>query len=187
MDNIDVAAHLAAAYTTVSAQVVFYASLLGITSVAWRVSSGDPPKAVRCQSAEARLAADKPGVLKWLVDGAVKWYSTKDLKRNMPPQVKAASKEYFADQDSFGEFLSACCDIDEDAKEPTSRMLAAYRTWALDAGVDGKMDSKRLSSIMRLKGFDKRVLRWNGANSNCYVGVCLKDSPLLVAHDALDG
>lgn len=48
---------------------------------------------------KTRLAADKQGVLRWLVEGSMKWYASRDLKWKMPPQVREMTDSYFCDQD----------------------------------------------------------------------------------------
>jgi P4 family phage/plasmid primase-like protien len=66
------------------------------------LASGEQPtktKRHRDNQLKARLAADKQGVLRWLVEGSMKWYASRDLKWKMPPQVREMTDSYFCDQD----------------------------------------------------------------------------------------
>ena len=123
---------------------------------------------------KTKLAADHKGILKWLVDGAVKWYAARDLKRNAPPQVKEAIAEYFKEQDTFGEFLSTYCSVVEGEKVPASELLESYRVWASENGADSRVDAKQLSSWMRLKGFEKKYTRVGNRACQCFIGLHLR-------------
>lgn len=77
------------------------------------------------------------------------------------------------EDDRFRAFMLACCDGCADAKEPTSRLLAAYHAWAAAMGVPGKMDYKRLGAQMTRMGYQVKVVRHQGKRTNCYMGVRL--------------
>jgi hypothetical protein len=58
-------------------------------------------------------------------------------------------------------------------------MLDAFKGWAAETGMDeGKTDCRRLSALMRLKGFERKVVRWGRSKMTtvCYVGLHLKNN-----------
>ena len=69
------------------------------------------------------------GVLRWLVDGAVAWYKSKDLKRNAPAKVTDFSRKYFEEQDRLTAFLRARCVLGEEHEIATSFFLTEYNRW----------------------------------------------------------
>ena len=85
-------------------------------------------------------------------------------------RVKAFSKTYFEEQDVVGAFIGQCCELGDDKRVSTSVLLDAFNAWSDEK----RLNSKALAAAMRGKGFEKKVLRVSGVNTNCYVGLCLK-------------
>ena len=79
-----------------------------------------------------------------------------------------SSRQYFFDQDKLAQFLQERCIIEKNNKIPTTEFLAAYNAW----NEEGKSTtSKDLTRLMRFKGFEKKVLRIDGNNTNVFTGV----------------
>jgi putative DNA primase/helicase len=57
---------------------------------------------------EAKLLAEAPGILQWIIEGCLDW-QTNGLVR--PDIVKAATNDYFSEQDSFGQWLEESCEV----------------------------------------------------------------------------
>ena len=53
----------------------------------------------RDNTLKTMLRENRGAFLKWLVDGAVAWYNSKDLKKNVPLRVRECTTAYFNDQD----------------------------------------------------------------------------------------
>jgi putative DNA primase/helicase len=141
---------------------------------------------------KGRLAGDRKGVFRWLVEGAVKWYATKDLKKNAPAQVKEANEAYFQDQDTVQQFLTECCIIDDEAREPSLPMLDAYNSWLKRTCGErsSSVSAIALSNLLGNKGFIKKKARFCGNNTPCFFGLRLRPdweygSPIQV--DDVDG
>lgn len=67
---------------------------------------------------EAKLEAELPGILAWLVRGAVSWY-TMGLQK--PQEVKAATLAYRTDMDSIEAFLQECCEVGDETLKTDHR------------------------------------------------------------------
>ena len=105
-----------------------------------------------------RLAENKAGVLTWLVQGAVEWYATKDLKRSAPAKVVEYSKKYLMEQDRVELFLKECCEIGEGNRVVAKQLLNAFNKWSEDR--DGqKIASKDFNPWMNEKGY-KQETAW---------------------------
>lgn len=123
-----------------------------------------------------KLLANKTGFLKWLVDGAVEWYKTQDLKRNAPPQVKEFGNSYFEEQDVLACFIKEMCDVtDPNAKVRTSDFLEAFNHWSTER----QHDPKTLAAAMKTKGFDKDKGRLNGKPEWVFKRIKLKNDGCL--------
>ena len=117
-----------------------------------------------------RIGEDRVGVLRWLVDGAVAWYASKDLKRNAPAKVREFSRKYFEEQDRLAAFLRERCVLGDEHKVATSAFLAVYNGWAKDNG-GSPLTEKAMPASMRAKGFQAKTARSKYGNKNSYIGV----------------
>lgn len=129
------------------------------------LADGEEPTEFRRQadrSLKTRLMSNMTGVLKWLVDGAVAWYATQDLRRNAPAKVVEFSRKYLEEQDRLALFIKDHCEIGAGHSVSTAAFIEAFNTF-LGVGKEQKerrnVSSKLLIPSMRLKGFDKRKNR----------------------------
>lgn len=123
-------------------------------------------------SLKARMRLAHSGALKWLVDGAVLWYASKDLKKNAPPEVKEFTRAYLLEQDLLLQFITQGCDIGPDNHVTTRDFLGAFNDW-MPPGERAK-DHKQVASAMQIKGFAKKVIREGDKTPNCFLGIALK-------------
>ena len=118
-----------------------------------------------------RLAADLPGVLRWLVMGAIDWYAHGNLMRDCPEKVKMATKGYMSDQDLLGQFIEDKCEVGGDFSVPTVAFGAAF-----EKANDALADVPKVSSdVMRLKGFPKKKVMIDGERNWRFMGLRVKD------------
>lgn len=86
---------------------------------------------------EQKLRDEAPGILRWLIDGALDWQEANGLVR--PQSVLAATEEYFADQDLFSQWLEDECDPEPGNRwksEKSGDLFAAWAAYAKRAGED---------------------------------------------------
>jgi putative DNA primase/helicase len=74
-----------------------------------------------------KLAAEAPGILAWLVRGALAWQA--DGLRT-PDCVRLATREYQKQEDLIGQFIEACCVVRSEVRVQASALYAAYTDWA---------------------------------------------------------
>ena len=83
---------------------------------------------------EAKLQAEAPGILRWLIEGAMAWGQS-GIGRC--PAVEAASADYFDEQAATGRFLAERCEGEPGGSSPATGAGALYRAWgdwAAEAG-----------------------------------------------------
>lgn len=78
-----------------------------------------------------KLMAEAPGILAWIVAGAVRWFQ-EGLGR--PPEVAEALREYREEMDQVGRFVDECCVVGSFATAKAREVYMCYRKWAEDAG-----------------------------------------------------
>ena len=142
---------------------------------------GEEPTLIRRQcdkGLKARLQGPMAGnFLRWLVEGAMRWYATKDLKRMAPPEVKEVTKQYFDEQDTLMQFLTERCEVSPVLKVSASDLVEAYNDWT--SGNGKQMDAKKMAGPMRHKGFIKKPVRLpkNPSTVQGYEGIGLRPAP----------
>lgn len=103
------------------------------------------------------LLAEKPGVLRWLVDGVLAWLNAGELKP--PASVKEATDDYRRASNPFGEWFADYVDTsDPKSVEPAQSLFDSYKAFCSDNGVDdrGIMNS---TSFGRALG-DKQLIKF---------------------------
>lgn len=76
-----------------------------------------------------KLEAEASGILSWLVRGAA-LYQTHGLQ--IPEEVQNATSEYRKHEDTVGQFLDDCCELQSDAEERAGLLYAAFQKWYAD-------------------------------------------------------
>jgi putative DNA primase/helicase len=100
-----------------------------------------------------KLKAEYPQILKWAVDGCIKW---REHGIAEPECIREAVKEYKQEMDLLAGFLEQCVVIDYDIKEKVqaSDLFKAYIRWAKENN-EYEMSSKKFFSEIGKKLPDK--------------------------------
>src|SRR6267154_2836421 len=84
------------------------------------------PEPQRDHELHAKLLAEAPGILNWAVRGCLAWQRD---GLGEPPDVRAATEAYRAENDTIAEFLDAYCALEPHAWTATSELYRAFTTW----------------------------------------------------------
>ena len=74
----------------------------------------------------AKLRAERSGILNWLVKGCLGWQRE---GLTDPNEVKTATADYRAEQDTIASFIEDCCNADENQKTTSAALYTAYSDW----------------------------------------------------------
>jgi putative DNA primase/helicase len=98
---------------------------------------------------DAKLEAEYPAILAWMIEGCLKWQ-----KEGLAPPaaVRKTTNEYFHDEDSVGRWLDERCTMDGNELTDTSELYGSYREWASENG-EYASTLKRLSLALESKGY----------------------------------
>lgn len=89
------------------------------------------PAAERDEQLADKLKDEWPGILAWMIEGALAWQR---IGLAPPPAVTSATAAYLDGQDAIGAWLSECCEIDPTAWTATNDLYASFKLWADRAG-----------------------------------------------------
>lgn len=78
-----------------------------------------------------KLKAEWPGILAWMIAGALQW---KEQGLQPPPAVLSATAQYLSAEDAIGVWIEECCRREADGWAPTIELFASWTRWAEKAG-----------------------------------------------------
>jgi putative DNA primase/helicase len=96
-----------------------------------------------------KLRAELPGILNWALAGCLAWQRD---GLGEPDEVRQATAQYQAEQDSLGEFLRECCTVLPEARCRASALFDAYAAWSGDRLIT----LKTFGTLMRAKGYESK-------------------------------
>ena len=83
---------------------------------------------------QAKLRKESVGILRWLVEGARKFYDERRLMKqgldDLPAAIRDATSEYKIDEDEIGEFIIECCEEGVDNRILSADLYLAYVEWS---------------------------------------------------------
>ena len=97
-----------------------------------------------------KLRAEWPGILRWAIEGCVKW---REAGLDPPESVRVATSEYLANEDAMERWTQERSERDPNAGELAKHLYADWKHWADDNG-EFKTSQKRFSQDLAEKGFD---------------------------------
>lgn len=119
---------------------------------------------------DAKLAAEAPGILAWLIEGARLYMAGGKLR---PSQfVLAASAEYRKGEDMLALFVDEKCQLGTGLTVPTAQLYGAYTAWANDNGAF-RLSKKRLSTDLQGRTWGISVARVGVKNEYQFSGIKL--------------
>jgi putative DNA primase/helicase len=129
------------------------------------------PEHERNHNLAHELEAEWPAILRWAVDGCLAW---QEIGLSSPAAVKAATNEYFAEQDTFSMWLDEACIVKIGDGGIQERAADLYESWAAYSSNGGgsKPSMKSFSTKMTARGFVRREI--GHAKHRGFSGIRLK-------------
>jgi len=121
---------------------------------------------------ESKLRAEWPGILRWMIDGAIDW-QVNGLVR--PDAVVVETNAYFETQDTFGQWLEDECTIETGNTyrwEPAADLFQAWKTYA-DARGEAPGTQKAFGDRMASRGFESSRHTLRGRRQRSWTGINL--------------
>ena len=115
----------------------------------------------------AKLKAEWPGILRWLVQGCLDWQRD---GLDVPDEVRGATAEYRKEADRVGSFIEQCCVVNFHARVGASDLFKAY----LDFSGDTDMTQTRFGKAMAERGYHSdRITAGPQRGRNAWFGIGL--------------
>jgi putative DNA primase/helicase len=96
-----------------------------------------------------KLGAEGEGILRWLVDGAIRWYAE---GLNPPALVREAVDDYERTSDPIADFIDERCVQGADERCRAADLYAAYGRWCDGVGI-----TDRSADRLSMRAFGERV------------------------------
>lgn len=109
-----------------------------------------------------KLAAEMPGILRWMIDGCIMWQRE---GLNPPLAVQAGIQAYHREMDVISRFVDECCEVSGYETVRAADLYAAYKRWATKNN-EYCMSSTRFGKEIGAR-YDKRTLKTGAV----YVGL----------------
>lgn len=110
----------------------------------------DHPPAHKDARLPEKLRGEWRGILSWLVQGCLDWQAN-GLTR--PAVVDAATDAYFAEQDTFGQWLGECCELDPRASATVADLWDSWSRYAYRLGEEPGSKNKTFPETLAQRGF----------------------------------
>ena len=110
--------------------------------------------------------AEGPQILRWICQGAQRFWTQGTQIGRKPAVVEAATAEYLQDEDWMAKWLNECCIVGERCKARGRALYEAYRKWADENGMTRPKNMPRFAKELSARGFkkyrDSRGFVWLG-------------------------
>jgi putative DNA primase/helicase len=119
---------------------------------------------------ESKLLREAGGILQWMVEGCLDWQRNGLLR---PECVQVATKEYFDEQDSLGQWIDDHCVAEPGNKKLSGLSADFFDSWSAFCKLAGEDpgSKKALSSALQKRGF---ILERNSAGDRLIRGIRLR-------------
>ena len=114
---------------------------------------------------DEELLSEKEGVLRWIVEGAVKYFKE---GLETPAHVAAAASDH-RDEDPMEQFLADCCVVEAGASVPSADLYRAYRTYMIQEE-HGHEETRTKDSFSKNLPYPKKKVD----DKRCVLGIRLR-------------
>ena len=131
---------------------------------------------------ERKLETEWPGILRWMIEGAVAW---RDGGLARPASVVAATADYFDEQDLTARWLAEACEVRADDAYVWETSADLFASWAAYAKAGGEEPgtSKSMAARLRRHGLRQAWKSVNGRSARCWTGVRIVREGVPYGHD----
>jgi putative DNA primase/helicase len=115
---------------------------------------------------EAKLKAEAPAILRWMVQGSQLW---KTYGLGMPEAIRDATSQYRSSMDVFQTFLDERCTTERTARVNSQELYENYTNWCGTAGIRIPMKQAGFNQRLEERGF----IRQKSGGRNLWTGLKL--------------
>lgn len=101
-----------------------------------------------------KLKAEAGAILRWMIEGAVRYYS-EGLAPS--PAIEAANAAYFEANDLIQQWMNERCDVGEDCRIEGGLAYGDYKIWCENQGLTRPWTRQRFTSKLKAKGIESKT------------------------------
>ena len=109
------------------------------------------PPGERDETLSERLTSEWPGILQWMISGAVEWQR---IGLSPPEMVRNATDAYLKDEDAVAHWITELCTTNPDDWASGADLFQCWKQWVDQAGEEVGTQ-RRLSTTLEDRGFRK--------------------------------
>ena len=106
----------------------------------------------------AKLVAEYPGILAWMIQGCLEWQK---VGLAPPNAVKEATDKYLDSEDKIKRWIEECCKVGPDYWTENRLLYPCYREWC-EASGETVGPEKKFRDILETKGFSRVARKERG-------------------------
>jgi putative DNA primase/helicase len=119
-----------------------------------------------------KLEAELPGILSWIVEGALNYH--RDGLSLRPAEVQTSTDDYRQNSDRLREFFEDCCNLNQFAWVSSERLVAGYKGWCTRNGEKYPLEGRDFTDQIRAKGCSPKSKEIKGKSTRGWLGIDLK-------------
>lgn len=131
---------------------------------------------------DEKLLTELPGILRWAVEGCLKWQKE---GLGEPKAVMQATEEYREEMDILFQFVNDCCVIHSKAKVASAKLYNAYTNWCDEFGEHAIKERKFREQLKESYGIQPTRLS-DKSGSRGWEGIGLRDETNISLSDTSD-
>jgi putative DNA primase/helicase len=116
-----------------------------------------------------KLRGEWPGILKWAIEGCLKWQAE---GLNPPQVVRDATAAYLEAEDAIAAWIEERCELNPNSWETSAKLFASWKAWAELTG-ETVGNRKQFSQKLETRGLQPKPNRHRGGRG--YRGICVID------------
>ncbi|PSC03816.1 hypothetical protein SLNSH_17045 [Alsobacter soli] len=129
---------------------------------------------------EEKLRAERPGILRWMIEGCLDWQAHGLVRPNV---VKDATADYFEQQDILQSWLEEACDAEPGNEFKFEATSALYQSWVAYARSAGEEPGTKKSLTAKL--LQRKFTYKRSSTARMLQGIRLKPGQAWGSDDAL--
>jgi putative DNA primase/helicase len=111
----------------------------------------DHPPEKKDADLPAKLKAEWPGILSWMIEGCLDWQAHGLFR---PEVARRATEAYFAEQDIFAQWIEECCETGEHIADTTANLWESWNSYALEIGEHPGNRKRSFPETLSQRGFE---------------------------------
>jgi putative DNA primase/helicase len=132
----------------------------------------------------SKLEAELPGILAWIVEGALNYH--RDGLAFRPTEVQASTDDYRQSSDRLREFLEDCCHLNQFAWVSSAGLVGAYQEWCRRNGEKFPLEGRDFTDQVRAKGCSPKSKEIKGKSTRGWLGIDLRGTPERAREDGIE-